>query len=284
VPAEQRTYNQQSHTRGAAITGEEMSPGDVEPGAARVLLAEDTPSNAMVLERLVQRLGHSVVVVGDGRAALEALERETFDVILMDVHMPIMDGLEATREIRRREREKGRPPIPILALTGSTRDEHRFLCIEAGMNAALPKPIAKQALGQAIADALAGRTPRPDATPAEPAGDEIWDRAQALQALAGESQILEEVERRMLEEVPAMLSRLGSAVGSGRSDEVESEAHAFKSLLRLVAAANAADLAEQLEQMGQAGQLGEAPDVLAELQSRAAELLQELRRDLGRAG
>jgi len=128
-----------------------MSPTDAEPRAARVLLAEDTPSNAMVLERLVQRLGHTVLVVGDGRAALEALDREPFDVILMDVHMPVMDGLEATREIRRRERARGLPPIPILALTGSTRDEHRFLCIEAGMNATLSKPIGKQALGQASA-------------------------------------------------------------------------------------------------------------------------------------
>jgi len=261
-----------------------MSPGDLEPGAARVLLAEDTPSNAMVLERLVQRLGHSVRVVGDGQAVLEALEHESFDVILMDVHMPVMDGLEATRQIRQRERERGQPPLPILALTGSTRDEHRFLCIEAGMNATLPKPIAKQALGQAISDALAGRTPRHDATPSLAASGAVWDRDHALQSLAGESAILEEVERRMLEEVPAMLSRLGSAVGSRQSHEVESEAHAFKSLLRLVAAESAAELAERLEQMGQTGQLHDAPEALAELQARAAALLQELRRDLGRSG
>jgi len=257
-----------------------LSPIDAEPRAARVLLAEDTPSNAMVLERLVQRLGHSVLVVGDGRAVLEALDREPFDVILMDVHMPVMDGLEATREIRRRERARGLPPIPILALTGSTRDEHRFLCIEAGMNATLPKPIGKLVLGQAIAAALAGVTiGTVDSAPAGE-GTEVRDRERALAALAGENEILEEVERRMLEEVPAILARLGSAVGSREAQQVESEAHAFKSLLRLVAAGGAADLAEQLEQMGQTGQLDGASETLAALQSSTADLLREIRRHL----
>jgi CheY-like chemotaxis protein len=243
-----------------------MPPTEAETASARILLAEDTPSNAMVLERLVQSLGHSVEVVGDGRAVLEAMERDRFDVILMDVHMPVMDGLEATREIRRREREAGLAPIPILALTGSTRDEHRFLCIEAGMNATLPKPIAKQALGQAIEAALAGQTPASDAGAAEPGAGGVRDRQRALDALAGEEEILEEVERRMLEEVPATLGRLGSAIGARQPREVEAEAHAFKSLLRLVAAGSAADLAERLELMGQSSQLDEGPALLAELQ------------------
>jgi CheY-like chemotaxis protein/HPt (histidine-containing phosphotransfer) domain-containing protein len=258
-----------------------MSPIENEPRAARVLLAEDTPSNAMVLERLIQRLGHSVVVVGDGRAALEALDRESFDLILMDVHMPGMDGLEATREIRRRERARGLPPLPIVALTGSTRDDHRFLCNEAGMNATLPKPIAKQALGQAIAAALAGDPIGPVETgPRSQGSEDVRDRERALAALAGENEILEEVERRMLEEVPAILARLGSAVGSRQARDVESEAHAFKSLLRLVAAGGAAELAERLEQMGQTGRLDAAPQTLAALQSSAADLLREIRRHL----
>jgi CheY-like chemotaxis protein len=236
----------------------------------------------MVLERIIQRLGHSVVVVVDGRAVLEALDRETFDLVLMDVHMPVMDGLEATREIRRRERSRGLPPLPILALTGSTRDEHRFLCIEAGMNGTLPKPIAKQVLGQAIEAALSGSGIEHSAEAA--AGEEgvgTRDRDRALAALAGENEILEEVERRMLEEVPAILARLGRAVGSRRAREVESEAHAFKSLLRLVAAGGAASLAEHLEELAQAGQLDDAPHTLAALQSETAELLRQIRRDLG---
>jgi CheY-like chemotaxis protein len=196
--------------------------------------------------------------------------------------MPTMDGLEATREIRSRERARGLPPVPILALTGSTRDEHRFLCIEAGMNATLPKPIAKQELGRAIAAALAGSSPEPADAELHAAGQgtAIRDRDRALAALAGESEILEEVERRMLEEVPAILARLGSAVGSRLARDVEAEAHAFKSLLRLVAAGGAAELAEKLEEMGQKGQLDTAPATLAELQSRSADLLREIRRDL----
>lgn len=255
---------------------------DTEPRSARVLLAEDTPSNAMVLERLIERLGHSVLVVGDGRGVLEALDRERFDLILMDVHMPVMNGLEAAIEIRRRERARGAPPIPIVALTGSTREEHRFLCIEAGMNATLPKPIAKDALGQAISTALAGGgfVPTHTASAREVGSTEIRNREQALEALAGENAILEEVERRMLEEVPAILARLGSAVGSRQARDVESEAHAFKSLLRLVAARSTADLAERLEEMGQAGKLATAAATLAELQAKAAELLREIRRDL----
>ena len=104
----------------------------------RILVAEDTLVNQRVVERLLLRLGCVVEIVGDGEAALEAIQRSTFDLVLMDCHMPKMDGLEATRSIRALAGAVGR--IPIVALTASADDRDRERCLEVGMSDFLTKP------------------------------------------------------------------------------------------------------------------------------------------------
>jgi two-component system, sensor histidine kinase and response regulator len=105
----------------------------------RVLLAEDNPVNQLVASRVLETHGHAVVIAHTGREALAALERERFDVVLMDVQMPEMSGLEATEEIRRRERGSGRRTV-IVGLTAHARNEDRDRCLDAGMDAYLSKP------------------------------------------------------------------------------------------------------------------------------------------------
>jgi CheY-like chemotaxis protein len=130
-----------------------------KPGL-RVLLAEDNPINAKLAIAMLEKSGHAVLTVADGQAALDYMEESLRrpgsavplpDLVLMDVQMPNLDGLEATRRIRAIEKDLARPPIPILALTANARDEDYDNCIGAGMTSFLAKPFDRADLEEAIA-------------------------------------------------------------------------------------------------------------------------------------
>ncbi len=123
------------------------------PQGLRVLVAEDNAVNQLLVSRLLERRGHSVTLVGDGRAALEALDRQSFDVVLMDIEMPGMDGFEATAAIRRREARTG-GHIPIIAMTAYAMKGDRERCLEAGADGYVSKPIQAAELVAAVEAAL----------------------------------------------------------------------------------------------------------------------------------
>jgi CheY-like chemotaxis protein len=120
----------------------------------RVLLVEDNTINQMVAAKLLERQGHAVVIAENGRAALETLEEEQFDLVLMDVQMPVMDGLEATAAIRQREAGTGRH-LPIVALTANALVGDRERCLRAGMDGYVAKPFQVQSLLHEITQVLA---------------------------------------------------------------------------------------------------------------------------------
>ncbi len=116
------------------------------PLALRILVAEDSRTNQQLAVRLLERQGHDVTIVNNGKEAVEAIRRELFDLVLMDVEMPIMDGLAATRAIRSYESRRG-TRLPIVAVT--TRDNHRD-CLAAGMDAHLNKPLRLDRLNRTL--------------------------------------------------------------------------------------------------------------------------------------
>ncbi|MCS7041159.1 MAG: ATP-binding protein, partial [Bryobacteraceae bacterium] len=145
-----------------------QSARDSRPEAAaaavrklRILLAEDNLVNRRLVELLMARQGHEVVSVEDGRKAVELAQREHFDVILMDVQMPEMDGLEATRQIRALERAVGRRS-PILALTANAMRGDEEVCLSAGMDGYIPKPFEAEKLLRAVQEAAEMASPQPD--------------------------------------------------------------------------------------------------------------------------
>jgi CheY-like chemotaxis protein len=117
----------------------------------RILLAEDNPVNILLTRELLRRRGHVVTEVTCGEGAIAAMERERFDLLITDVHMPGLDGIEAARRIRAGEAQSGREPTPIVALTADVLDAGREACHEAGMNGFLAKPIAPAELDAMIA-------------------------------------------------------------------------------------------------------------------------------------
>jgi len=122
--------------------------------SVRVLLAEDNPVNQQVAVAMLVKRGHEVHVVGNGREAVEAIAQREYDVVLMDVQMPEMDGFEATASIRQRERDSGVPRVPIIALTAHAMQGDRQRCLDADMDGYVAKPIQEGELWQAIRQAL----------------------------------------------------------------------------------------------------------------------------------
>jgi CheY-like chemotaxis protein len=128
--------------------GDSASPGPLEPGLAnealRVLVAEDHPVNRKVVGLLLQSMGHQVSFAEDGQQALSQASQSDFDLVLMDIHMPVMDGLSSTRHIRALPGDRGR--VPIVALTADVMSDAADQAMAAGMNAFLSKPLQKTQL------------------------------------------------------------------------------------------------------------------------------------------
>lgn len=141
----------------------------VEPVTAplRVLVVDDSPVSRKVAQRLLAAWGHTVWTARDGRHGLDVLQRQTFDLVLMDVEMPVMDGIEATAMLRERERDQGAPPVPVIAMTAHADDVDRERCTGSGMDGHVPKPVRRRELESAIARVMADRrdqAPAPGST------------------------------------------------------------------------------------------------------------------------
>ena len=154
----QVTAEEDEPAAGKGETGDELDlprpAASVEIQGRKILLAEDNPLNAKVARAVLARAGCAVTAVENGLLALQAARRERFDAVLMDMHMPEMDGLEATRQMRSDPQLRD---LPILALTASGRDEDVSVCLEAGMDGYLNKPIDRNALFAALREAFQGK-------------------------------------------------------------------------------------------------------------------------------
>jgi len=120
------------------------------PPTPTVLVAEDDRTNQVLIRRQLENLGCLPTVVAHGQEALEALEREAFDLLLLDCHMPVLDGWATCREIRRRETENGKERLPVLAVTAWAMQSDKDLCYESGMDEVLAKPLRSSDLADAL--------------------------------------------------------------------------------------------------------------------------------------
>src|SRR5262249_5262681 len=227
--------------------------GTREPavGSLRILVAEDNLVNQEVALGLLRRRGHSVDVVGTGRAAVEAVSARAYDVVLMDVHMPEMDGIEATREIRRLPGDKGR--VPIIALSASAMAEETNACLEAGMFGHLPKPIDPVAL----ATALSRYAPSGDVQPAAPVAaiDESYLRL-LIDALGGAK--VAELVAELPQHARPHRERLAAARGATDLPQMQAAAHALSGMAANLGLTALAELAGAIEDACRGGRSGEA--------------------------
>ena len=291
---------------GIAVVTEDKSalekiPADMQ--ARKVLLVEDGKINQKVATDLLVKRGHSVSLAENGEAALEAIENDTFDVVLMDIQMPVMDGYTATREIRKREREGH---IPIIAMTASATTEDRTQCLEAGMDGFVAKPFRAADLFKAVEDATpspaAAETapPADDKAPSEhpekeanmtskkpeqndesgttPSGEtpraapdetdvSALDWQSALDAVEDNEELLTELGTMFLEQYPTLLTTIKSSLASGDAQELRRAAHTLKSSAKVIGAKDVGDTALAVEELARDNELDKVEQALEALES-----------------
>jgi two-component system sensor histidine kinase/response regulator len=261
----------------------------------RVLLAEDSSVNQRLATAFLQKLGHSVTAVTNGRQVIAACDAQPFDLILMDVQMPEMDGLEATRAIREKEQHSDQR-VPIIAMTAHAMKGDRQRCLAVGMDDYVSKPIRfgqlaeaigktiRETSGKASGEATGEASPAEDVTEsAETGAAESSEReaaevdwAMALESVQGDAGLLREVVEAFLEEGPRCQAAMKEALAAGDVDRLRRAAHTLKGSVRFFGDIPVYRLALQIEQMAVADDLEGAARIVPTLESEVSELSCEM--------
>jgi len=247
----------------------------LNPKHVRILLAEDNVVNQKVGLRQLRKLGYSADAVANGVEAVETLKRIPYDIVLMDCHMPELDGYEATRMIRQWELETNdtqRPPVYVIALTANALESDREKCLAAGMNDYLSKPVKLPELQAVLQEAA--RFVRPVAT-RKPAEIGSADPRSAIDPAAianlrklaepGEPDAVVELIDLFLRDTPVKIQDLQSAIARSDAPALKESAHGLKGSASNLGARRLARLCADLEKRSEAGALAEAAELFAQV-------------------
>jgi PAS domain S-box-containing protein len=252
-------------------------------GTLRILLAEDNLVNQRLAQGVLSRQGHEVIIANNGREAIEALHTSEFDVVLMDVQMPDLDGFEATKAIRTAEQMTGRHQ-PIIAMTAHAMAGDRELCLEAGMDEYVSKPIRVNELMDKLAIVLGNQTPSEFAAPASsPATDSSmidWDVV--LVGMMGDETLLRHCIDACLLETPQFMASIHQAIATNDSVALKQAAHSLKGSIAFLHVNRITQCAQKLETMGSSGDLESARLEATTLDEQYLGLATELRAFLQR--
>ena len=270
---------------------------------ARILVAEDNITNQQVALDILKKLGLTADAVANGREAIEALKLRPYDLVLMDIQMPEMDGLEATRRIRRREpgvkarNETGttrapRRAIPIIAMTAHALHGDMEKCLEAGMNGYVAKPVSPRTLAEALEKWLPVEKDEselqnkkepsqsesgPPASPIAHSAPPIFDRAALLQRVMGDKEIAADILEIFMADIPRQIEALRGFLEAGNAAESERHAHTIKGASANVGAEALQALASEMEKAGKAGDIESMKAHLDELSTTFQALKQAIK-------
>ncbi len=272
-------------TRAEVVLGQDQEAGTAVP-SLRVLLAEDSRANQRVASVLLGKEGHEVVIAKDGRKAVDAAVSQTFDLVLMDLQMPVMDGFEASERIRQHEKQTGAARVPIIALTAHALDRDHVKCLAVGMDDFLSKPFRLHELRRVISRFSSAQSGAGEPAESPKGSHPILDWEAALRCVDHDQELLKQVVADFLEECPGLREALRRGVRSSEGTTVQRAAHTLRGALRLFEGSSILDRAERLESMGRSQQLSEAQEELRHLESQLNQILPELRRfvESGSAG
>jgi CheY-like chemotaxis protein/HPt (histidine-containing phosphotransfer) domain-containing protein len=282
----------------------EAAPAAAQALGGHALLVEDNPVNRQVAQRLLTLLGLSFAIAENGKEALEQLDREAFDVVLLDCQMPVMDGYTAVRILRQNETAKSSKHMPVIAMTANAMAGDREKCLRAGMDDYLSKPLNRALLEQTLRRWIpAGATSRmPSAAPAADIAaapvrptlaPSFVAQAPPIPAVSAAGAALDadvvrdlievmgdeftDLVRVYLEDTPKSIALLEKAAATADTQGLIAPAHSLKSTSANLGALSLSELAKRLEHGARAGDLGnETPTLVAELARTFTRVRQEL--------
>jgi signal transduction histidine kinase/DNA-binding response OmpR family regulator len=265
----------------AGSTPQELGDQDLFGVGKSVLVVEDNEFNARIMRRTMERRGFQVILALDGVEALKKIDETRPDLVLMDIQMPVMDGKETTREIRREELRSGRPRLPVIALTAYAMTEEKSAILESGVDDIVTKPVNREELFRAITALLPETSEtEPTPTPTEKS-DGILDpdRVAALLEMIGKDQaIMEEVIGDFIENLPSQLENLSQAVAKRSPEETAKAAHGLKGSLGTVGARETWEICVRLERLAKETDSTACVEVFKELELSLRKLTDELKR------
>ncbi len=264
----------------------------------RILLAEDNPVNQEVAMRTLEKIGYRADLVQNGIEALEALRRQPYDVVLMDIEMPQMDGLTATRQIREEWQNRPEPAPKIIAITAYAMEGDRQKCFAAGMDGYITKPFRIKALASALEQIQSGATQTESGDPMQSTfvsdhlfgsnpppprggeGEPVLDRQilDSLRDMAGPkaAAMLSLIIGNYLEDAPERLQEIREAVAQGDPEGLRQAAHSMRSSSANLGALTLANLLKELENLGRAGTTANAQTLLTQVEKEYEKVVQAL--------
>jgi PAS domain S-box-containing protein len=280
-------YRVMRRTNGEAPPrGETVSPAVPAVSPLRVLLAEDNEFNAQHLERLLGMRGHRVQLANNGREALALAEQTIFDLLLLDIQMPELDGFQVIQALREREKSAG-GHLPVIALTARSRKEDRQQCLAAGMDDYLSKPIRAADLFAAMERVVSARgvsptAPKPHAFPRDQPGVgvrgdylSVLDPVVLLAACGGIAKLLEEMCQNFRSQAPALLAEVTGALRNHDAARLREAAHRLYGTITIFSTVGG-QLVSDLEDRAARGPLEEAWPLVEQLEALAQELFQQM--------
>jgi CheY-like chemotaxis protein/HPt (histidine-containing phosphotransfer) domain-containing protein len=229
----------------------------MEKKKLKILLVEDNPVNQKLALKLLEKSGFNADAVGNGLKALTALQKTDYDIVLMDVQMPEMDGLEATRQIRSAGSGVLNPNVHIIAMTAHALKGDRERCMAAGMNDYISKPIHPGQLYDAIGKVARGLSAKAAVERTEQVArpDLIFDREALLERVGEDEAFLQDLIQLFLKDVPERLAELREAVAAGNASLIEQKAHTVKGTAANMAAIELSKIALEIETAAKSNEL-----------------------------
>jgi CheY-like chemotaxis protein len=241
----------------------------------KILLAEDNDINQKLVAALLHKWGHTVVIAGDGKAVLDAVERQQFDLVLMDIQMPEMNGFEVTAHIRKGEQGSGRR-VRIVALTAHAMRGDRERCLQAGMDGYLAKPVRAQELFEVIAGTSAAPRERPEPElPAAPAPELVLDPVAVRDTFGDDVQLFRESAQLFLVRCPQLLGEIRDSVNRRDAGDLTRAAHTFHGLVGFFSP-RTGEAAARLVKIARSGNLQDAPEATTALEALVGRLQREV--------
>jgi len=274
--------------RGASILSDSKQTQSIGMGNARILIAEDNFTNQQVALGILKKLGLRADAVADGAEALKSLQTIPYDLVLMDMRMPVMDGVEAARRIRDPQSLVLNRDVPIIAMTANVQQSDRDRCLSAGMNDFVPKPVMPDMLQQALQKWLPSQHLRTssdgvksESIPAADKGAIIFDGPGILKRMMGDEDLVKLILKSFLDDIPGQILKLKESLQAGDVSASARQAHSIRGAAANVGGERLRHTAKKMEIAADAGDLDGARACLQALEFRFLELKDEIKQQDG---